>query len=337
MSERRAIWLSNAPAVQGLSFRHYEGDRDLPAIVDVLNRSMLADDDEFLYTIEDVRLEYINTANFDPSEDVLIAELEGQPVGVAYTRWNRKPEGVRLYEHHAHLVPEARFPGLRQSMVLWSEQRLKTIASTHQTPDSKKFEVWTKQSANEWRELALANGYEDDWHLFEMKRPNLENIPDCALPQGIEIKPVTKENFRSVFAACREAFMDDRGFSEDRWGEDRYREFLEHPKARFDLWRVAWSGNEVVGGVGVTISEEENAAFARKRAWANHVFVRRTWRKQGIARALLATTLKALRDEGFEEAALTVDTDNPSGALRLYKQLGFVECAEFIFVTKPVQ
>jgi len=325
-----------APELSGLAFRHFEGEQDLPTIVDVSNRSMEADGDAFVFTMSDVQTEYGTPINFNPSEDVMIVELDGKPVGVSSVRWKQKPEGIRLYEHHAHLVPEARLPGLRRSMFLWGEQRLREISAGHDTPDMKMLEVWTKAEMNDWRKLAAANGYKDDWHLFEMRRPNLEDIPDHRLPPGIEIRPVTKENFRVVFEGAREAFKDERSYTEERWGEEAYRRILEDPKLRLDLWQAAWAGEQVVGGVMIIINDEENAAFNRKRGWTEAVFVRRPWRKKGVASALLSNSLRVLKERGMEEAALGVDTDNPSGALRLYKRLGYVEDYEFIFSRKPL-
>jgi len=336
MSERREIRPPMAPSVKGLVFRHFEGDQDLPIIVDVSNRSMEADGDAFVFTMNDVRAEYDDPINFDPEEDVMIAELEGKPVGVSTVRWKQKQDGIRLYEHHAHLVPEARLPGLRQCMFVWGEERLRETAAGHDTPDRKELEVWTKAEMNDWRKLVVANGYKDDWHLFEMKRSNLDNIPDCRLPPGVEVRPVTRDNFRAVFEGAREAFRDERSYTEERWGEDAYRRTLENPQLRLDLWQVAWAGEQVVGGVAIMISEEENVALNRKRGWTEAVFVRRPWRKQGIARALLANSLRVLKEVGMEEAALGVDTDNPSGALRVYKQMGYVEAYEFIFARKPL-
>lgn len=336
MSKRREIRPPMPPVIDGLAFRHFEGDQDLPVIVEASNRSMEADGDAFVFTMNDVKSEYGTPINFDPAEDVMIVELNGKPVGVSSVRWKQKQDGIRLYEHHAHLVPEARLPGLRRSMFLWGEQRLREIAAGHDTTDAKMLEIWTKAEMNDWRKLAVANGYKDDWHLFEMKRPNLDNIPDYKLPPGVELRPVTKENFKTVFEGAREAFKDERSYTEERWGEEACQRALENPQLRLDLWQVAWAGDQVVGAVAVIISEEENAAFNRKRGWTEAVFVRRPWRKQGVARALLASSLRVLKEIGMEEAALGVDTDNPSGALRLYKQMGYVEAYEFIFARKPM-
>lgn len=334
---RERITVANAPLLDGLAFRNYEGEQDLPGIADVVNRSMAADGDEFMVTLDDVRADYAHPVNYDPFEDVLMVELKGRLVGVASTRWKQVPDGAWIYEHHAHLVPEARLPGLRQAMLSWSEARLREVASRHPISGAKMLEIWTKAEMNDWRRLVLANGYEDYWHLFEMRRPDLEGIPEASLPEGAELRPVTRESFVKVWEAAREALRDERSYSEERWSDEAYKRLMELPYHRPELWKVAWSADEVVGAVGLTVNEEENEVFKRKRAWTDPVFVRRPWRRKGIARALLAEALRAAKDLGMEEAGLNVDTDNPSGALRIYKKMGFVETHEFVFCRKPLE
>ena len=51
--------------------------------------------------------------------------------------------------------------------------------------------------------------------------------------------------------------------------------------------------------------------------------VGRPWRKRGVAKALIIQSLKVLRERGMAEAALGVDAENPTGALRLYENCGF--------------
>jgi ribosomal protein S18 acetylase RimI-like enzyme len=67
----------------------------------------------------------------------------------------------------------------------------------------------------------------------------------------------------------------------------------------------------------------ENKALGVRRGWLDHVSVRRPWRRRGLASALIADSLRALRDEGMTEAALGVDAENLSGALRVYESQGF--------------
>jgi mycothiol synthase len=62
-------------------------------------------------------------------------------------------------------------------------------------------------------------------------------------------------------------------------------------------------------------------------AWVNTVGTRRGWRGKGVASWLLTDALRriAAADDGFERAILGVDSENPTGALRVYRRLGFDE------------
>jgi ribosomal protein S18 acetylase RimI-like enzyme len=43
-----------------------------------------------------------------------------------------------------------------------------------------------------------------------------------------------------------------------------------------------------------------------------------------------------LRERGFDQAALGVDAENPTGALRLYERLGFVVDRSAVGYRKPI-
>ena len=71
------------------------------------------------------------------------------------------------------------------------------------------------------------------------------------------------------------------------------------------------------------IDQEENAEYGRQRGYTETICVRRPWRRQGLARALIARSFLALKERGMTEAALGVDAENLNGALQLYKSMGF--------------
>ena len=76
-------------------------------------------------------------------------------------------------------------------------------------------------------------------------------------------------------------------------------------------------------GIATRGGSKRPAFFGRKRGWLDGVFVRRPWRRRGLASALVARALVRLREAGMEEAMLGVDSENPSGALGLYERAGF--------------
>jgi ribosomal protein S18 acetylase RimI-like enzyme len=45
--------------------------------------------------------------------------------------------------------------------------------------------------------------------------------------------------------------------------------------------------------------------------------------KQGLAKALIALSLIAIKERGMTEAGLGVDSENISGALHLYESMGY--------------
>jgi ribosomal protein S18 acetylase RimI-like enzyme len=74
----------------------------------------------------------------------------------------------------------------------------------------------------------------------------------------------------------------------------------------------------------------------RRRGYTEGIFTLREWRGRGIASALIARNLRLLRDRGMTEAALSVDTENPSGALGLYERHGFREHDRLIIFRKEL-
>jgi ribosomal protein S18 acetylase RimI-like enzyme len=102
------------------------------------------------------------------------------------------------------------------------------------------------------------------------------------------------------------------------------------------LWRIAWDGGEVAGQVRAYINAEENEQFGRKRGYTEHISVRRPWRRRGLARALIAASFPLLRERGMTEAALGVDTENVSGALRVYEACGFKPISRSTSYRRPL-
>ena len=87
---------------------------------------------------------------------------------------------------------------------------------------------------------------------------------------------------------------------------------------------MAWDGDEVAGVVMNRVLTTFNEQTGERRGLLAGVSVRRPWRRRGLARALVAESLRALRDAGMTSAVLGVDADNPTGALGVYEDNGFV-------------
>ena len=94
---------------------------------------------------------------------------------------------------------------------------------------------------------------------------------------------------------------------------------MEDPSFDPALWKVAWEGNEIAGGVLGCVDRAENEQYNRQRGYTEDIWVRRPWRRRGLARSLLVQSIQMFAEMGMQETALGVDVQNPHGALRLYE------------------
>ncbi|NIM96800.1 MAG: GNAT family N-acetyltransferase [candidate division Zixibacteria bacterium] len=328
------IVLSYAPGISGLSFRRFRGERDYPVMVAVINGSNKADGIAHTDSLEDVTAAYRHLVNCDPYKDVLFVKMKDEVVGYARVWWILKSDGTRTYCHFALLLPEWRGKGIRRAMLRHNEDRLREIAKDHPKDDPRLFETWAADTETDWESLLIAHRYEAVRYLFEMVRPNLDDIPDMPMPEGLEVRPAQPEHYRKIWDAAGEAFQDHWGATE--WRDEWFEQWQEKPIFNPKLWQVAWDGYEVAGMVLNFIHQEENKEFNRKRGYTEEIGVRRPWRKRGLARALIARSFKVLKDQGMTEAALSVDAENITGALGLYESMGFRTVKRHTTFRKPM-
>ncbi len=116
----------------------------------------------------------------------------------------------------------------------------------------------------------------------------------------------------------------------DHWGStvvepDAWRDFVRGHGSRPDLSVVAVDDatGEVLGLSANQCYPEDEAVTGRRDAWIANICTVRAARGRGVASAMLAWSLAAFAEAGFSHAALEVDTDNPTNAARLYRNLGF--------------
>lgn len=325
-----------APSIPGLSFRPYRGKTDHPHILSVIEGSKDADGLERTDTLQDIEHRYQNLVNCDPFRDMYFVQVHDQVVGYSRVWWWRNISDDCIYQHQISLLPRWRQDVLLGLMLRRNERRLRQIAQTHQCDSDQVLAAWSSETRHGWQALLDEADYERMRYVFDMVRPNLDNVPHLPLPPGIEIRPVRPQHYRAVWDAACEAFRDERMYAKEYWSDQRFAVWQQ--KRTFDpsLWQVAWDGDQVVGMVLNVVDSKENEEYGRKRGYTEDICVRRPWRRQGIARSLLAHSLRLLKKLGMTEAALGVDTGNPSGASTLYQSMGYQVVRRFTMHQKPI-
>jgi len=153
-----------------------------------------------------------------------------------------------------------------------------------------------------------------------------EPVPGIALPPGVRLVPYSADLSRATHAARDSAFRDHWGsqpMSEEAWDS-----FVSTGTFRADLSMLAVAttpeGTDQV--VGFTMASVNRDNWAHQGYTGSHVDlvgVVEGWRGRQIARALLAAHLEAARAEGLERVSLIVDSESETGALNLYRGMGF--------------
>lgn len=312
------IPIAGTPAVPGLVFRHYAGASDLPAMADISNRANAADNVPEIETVEFLT----NMLKFfvkDARREFLMAQVGDEMVGWARVWVRQQNDGPRYFLGGA-IVPEWRRRGIGSAIVDWQEAALRGISQEQASAAPRLFQAWTPTSRVGKVALFHNKGYTDARFSFDMQRADLENLPPIALPRGIEVRPAAPSQFRKIWQAKEEAFQGQWGSY--RGTEAHYQMWLQDPHFDPTLWQVAWAGDEIVGSaLNIIKPAAENADSPS--GVIEELTVARGWRKRGLGGALLAASFHTFKSRGLTQAEISVDSQNESGALRLYESVGF--------------
>ncbi len=316
------------PAVPGIRFRRWRGlDADLPLMWAAADAARVADGELERNSLEGMATYYRHLERYDPASDLLIAESETDGAMAGYTRveWNDSNDGERWYEAVCIIDPAFRRRGVGARLLAWSERRRLEIVAEHAagqlaTDRARAMTTFVFDGDRGGAVLLADAGYVPFRRFASMRRPDLEDLSEVTMPDGLEIRPVARQTvaMRQVFDADVEAFRDHFGWTEGT--DEKFAEFVEDPDLEPDLWIVAFDGDEVAGAV---LNRVRTSPEGERSGWLDSIFTRRPWRQRGLARALIARSLVLLRDQGLTAASLGVDLANPNQALALYESCGF--------------
>ena len=128
-----------------------------------------------------------------------------------------------------------------------------------------------------------------------------------------------------------EAFADTNDFRPTPY--DEWTGWALDPK-RFDrdFWFLVLSGDEAVA---VAVCEPQRIGES-ELGWVESLAVHRAWRRRGFGRALLLHSFRAFHARGRTAAGLSVDAENPTGAVHLYESLGMRPVRTRVIYEKPL-
>lgn len=290
---------------------------DLTALHDLVRSVERADQHPLASQIEELAAVF-DEPDFDPRVDAFLGVLDDRVV--AYGRQVRST-GAADFERvslEGMVHPEHRRRGIGSALLALQIDRARDVLA-ETTEDLPRY---IRVAAFDWCRSARAL-YESAGMVpvrwFEDLGRDLERIPDVDIDPAISI--VGFERSEEVRLVHNETFGDHWGSvpaSAQYWTHR-----LEQPGTRLDLSFVAIAADEIVGYVLSGHYPHDRAVTGRESGWINTLGTRRAWRGRGVGSGLVVAALRAYAAAGFDHAMIGVDADNPTGAARLYRALGF--------------
>ena len=260
----------------------------------------------------------------DAPTDTLVALNDNeQVVAMAFVFVLPPGEDARQIRMGGSVHVDYRGRGIGDYLMAWMEARARQKLDGVDDGLPQKAMTNCRDHQTDRISLFEKNGFQPVRYFYKMKRDLTEPVPEKELLPELKLATWTPDLDMALLEAYNKSFIDHFGFVQ--FTPEIWRQIIcEGPHFRGDMTYLAINADdEVVGFLITDIDASRNEGRDKKEATMGQIGVIRGWRKQGIASALMVKAMHAYRDAGFDYAVLGVDTENPTGALRLYENIGF--------------
>lgn len=235
--------------------------------------------------------------------------------------------------------PSRRGECIGRELLDWQVRRASEVAAGLDPGRATGLHLDVQDQQADLRSLADRSGFAPARRFLEVARPTSRAVDPAPAVDGLDLVPWSEAIDEPTRLAHGDSFLDHWG-SEPRGPEAWKQWYTGHRGFRPDLSVLAVDPvcEEVVGFALCAAYPADWAMTANPvEAWINSVGTRRAWRGRGVAAWLLTEVLHrvASSDTGFERAILGVDADNPTGALRVYRRLGFEDVRASTTMSRP--
>ncbi|UKA56062.1 GNAT family N-acetyltransferase [Arthrobacter sp. FW305-BF8] len=273
-------------------------------------------------------LEQIMESKNNPVGTNTVLGLDSDGVPRAYARLTKNKDGAKAHGFCA-VDPQRQRRGVGTALLSWLEVRTRQrfAEDAGALPDdagpAPRLRLFTEQKQQHQCVLLQESGYEVVRYYNEMHRPLSAPLPEAPLDHGLELVPMEPGLSEALRLAHNQVFADHWG-SEPR-DEESWGFVVNDPLARPDLSAVVLESRtgEIAGYQLASYDPDNTAARGFSEGYTDLLGVRREFRGRGIAQALLADAMRRFAAAGLDKASLDVDSENPTGAMALYRKMGY--------------
>ncbi len=219
--------------------------------------------------------------------------------------------------------PAHRSQGLTDTLLDWLVTRSRAVLDARTAAGPRHIGLHVSDHLTGRVAAYRRHGFTPLFTLIRMRRPLNQPLPDCPLPPGFTLTPYTPALDEAAHVAQNEVFSE-HPLQDQISRADWQTYYIESSAARLDLTYFILAGSEIAAYCINRVHAAENTRPGHTTAWIHTLGTRQPWRQQGLAAHLLATAFAAFQAAGFDYATLDVESDNSTGARRLYERLGFV-------------
>jgi len=252
----------------------------------------------------------------DLAGDTWLFEEDGRLIAVGWVE-KHHDTGVAIGIVHR----DRRGRGLGSELVDRSEERLRVLGVG-------RIHAVTLAPDVAAEPLLTGRGYREVRRFWEMTIALGDDPPDLQLPEGFRIEPFSAAVAHEFHAALEEAFTDHWEYQPSSF-EDWWERQTARPDHDPSLWFLVRAGEEVAAA---TRNDPERSGGG----WIGAIGVRPAWRGRGLAKALLIHSFREFHRRGQRRVGLGVDSENTTGATKLYESVGMVVDSEQVVWEKEL-
>ncbi len=233
-----------------------------------------------------------------------------------------------LFEPYARLNvwlrvhPDHQQRGLEAALLQWAEERVRPVALSRAASATRICLMGYRNSLDTLGQAAYKQaGFKIVRHMYRMQIDLDQAPPPPAWPVGCALRAfVPGQDDEAVVRVYRESFQDHWGYVALPYEEDlkMFRHWMTDPVFDPALWLLVMVGERLVG-ISLNLAHLDEDP---DMGWVSTLGVLRDYRHQGLARALLLHGFGQFYQRGQKRVGLGVDTQNLTGALRLYESVG---------------
>jgi len=266
-------------------------------------------------------LEFFETLEKSPTFDdtgMLIAEFDGNPVACIDAFIDKKMQEKKGYIRNFGVVPEYRKRSIGKQLLKKALESLRERGM-----ECAETEIHDDKIAG--KNLLESMGFRPV-RVFSRMIMNLSKIPSgIGENKEIIIKMMQKdseEDIKLLVYLVNESFKEHYDYRPETVEETKFW-FQQIPSWLYYEFFFAYFEDKPVGFIGVKIDAKYNEHWKKKAGYIQTIGDLKTYRRQGIGKALTIYGLHFLKSKGMDEAELDVDDSNPTHAIELYEKIGF--------------